>query len=68
MKGTFSQGWWSCFESVAAELEYQGGSCMNILKEAGITAREAKSWIDRRGKDNPQLSEIVGLYWYSVNF
>lgn len=69
MRGTFNQGWWNCFESFAAELlfqnQYAEDICTSVLTGAGITKREASSWLERSPCNNPKVVEVVRNYWLS---
>jgi len=66
-KGTFNQGWWNCFESFASELlsanRCASALCTSILNGAGITRREARSWLDRYQGQNVRVFEVVYEYW-----
>ena len=67
MKGTFNQGWWNCFESFTAELLSSSPAATDIatrvLDGAGITEREAASWLERTECTNLRVVEIVREYW-----
>lgn len=69
-KGTFNQGWWNCFESFAAELlstEGQSeGVCRRVLDGAGITEREAQSWLNRYDGTYRKVEQLVREYWLSL--
>ena len=67
MKGTFNQGWWNCFESFAAELLFQNEDaddiCINVLRAAGITSREAQAWLDKPIERRPKVEAVVREYF-----
>ena len=67
MKGTFNQGWWNCFESFAIKLSSINPNadiiCTEILREAAITEREARAWLDKPVERNPAVEEIVRYYF-----
>ena len=65
MKGTFNQGWWSCFESFATELLFVNKSlgetiCARTLDGAGITKKDASLWLGAPIKRNPRVRQVVG--------
>lgn len=67
MKGTFNQGWWNCFESFAAELLVMSGTngydtCLTVLRGAGISAREAESWLNRYNGVHHEVEDVVRDY------
>ena len=69
MKGTFNQGWWNCFESFALEIlkidKYGGTICRHVLEDAGITKQEAMDWLNKGGRENPAVEEIVRNYYWT---
>lgn len=69
-KGTFNQGWWNCFEHIAAELldmsdQYET-FLKRTLKAAGITKREAQSWLNRYDGTYRKVEQLVREYWLSL--
>lgn len=64
IKGTFSKGWWNCFESFAATSNSVENEevCMTVLREAGITNREADSWLNKPEYHNPHAEQLVKEY------
>lgn len=66
----FNQIWWNCFESFAAELlsteDNAEGVCRRVLNDAGITAREARAWLDKPVQRNAKVERIVREYWLSL--
>jgi len=68
MKGTFNQGWWNCFESFASmlldERPAAEGFCTEVLKGAGITAREAQAWLNKPVNRDPRTENVVRDYLY----
>lgn len=67
-KGTFNQGWWNCFESFAAVSQNEQGleTCMTVLREAGISSREANAWLNKPGYRDPNAEDIVYEYLNSL--
>lgn len=66
----FMKGWWNCF-ATATEVLLAGDNssdetCINILKEADIKAKEAEDWLhDSNNTANFQkTAKIVQLYLY----
>lgn len=70
MKGTFNQGWWNCFESFATVLHHNTNGyslCMGILQGAGITKREAISFINKAEYHDPDVVELVRDYLNKIS-
>lgn len=70
-KGTFNQGWWNCYENFASEFldanPYAEGHCQSVLRGAGITRREAQSWLNRTRCNDPRVQETVRDYLNNLN-
>lgn len=70
MKGTFNQGWWNCFETVAAGLlgmsDQYGQFLLQTLSDAGISRREAYAWLDKPVQRNPKVENIVRTYFLNL--